>query len=31
MANYGDTDYNYGQVPQQSYNFDMPEQFGNEL
>lgn len=36
MAGYGNTDYsNWGAPqqpnPQQSYNFDMPEQFGSEL
>lgn len=35
MAGYGNNDYNWsGQQqpnPQQSYNFDMPEQFGSEL
>lgn len=34
MANYGNQNYNNWNAPpspQQSYNFEMPEQFGSEL
>lgn len=38
MAGYGNNEYNWSQQqqqqlpnPQQSFNFDMPEQFGGEL